>query len=486
LRLLRIGPNGDASEIEIGDFSSGWSSYDCDWQGSGAQYSATATVPTLITNADQGVLASYSVTTSTSSSAATLTYYLATTSGTGVSIAPMSISDQQAPVQPVLQRADGSYIGTVSTSTANPMIAFTSSGNTLWMGPNDTPQIATADGGVIGASGTTYDPNGNVTGQIASLPTYSWKGAYTDGDVASLAIPLPPIDTTFAAFIGGNLTGNGTSTELKTIGLYWCGTGYGEVGSCSEVGAPDVQWKYLQEVNSENFGKAVDFSVAQPNSPAHTDWVDQIEADALYALQQAFWNIPVNVRRSTPRKGSAWECISSLQQPGCSIIDEDTDRVYVSGVWPGGGPTGLTTGIPPLTPIHSEVYYWISLMNSESFLKLNPPFPPRTNTDNSAFVQLLQGIGRGIGNAAAHELGHHFEYTFTINMDCPTKYDLPCAGNNGVVFERDGGYFEEYRYTYPNIQWQPNSVCAIEQYYNGEQWRNPKIGCTVDYFKKHF
>jgi hypothetical protein len=79
-------------------------------------------------------------------------------------------------VQPVLQRADGSYIGTVSTSTANPMIAFTSSGNTLWMAPNDSPQIATAGGGVIGASGTTYDQNGNVTGQIVNMRTRSWAG----------------------------------------------------------------------------------------------------------------------------------------------------------------------------------------------------------------------------------------------------------------------------------------------------------------------
>jgi hypothetical protein len=215
LRLLRIGPNGDASEIELGDFSSAWSSYDCDWQGGGTQYSATATVPTLITNADKGVLASYSVTTSTSSSAATLAYYLATTSGTGVSIAQMSVPDQQAPVQPVLQRADGSYIGMVSTSTANPMIAFTSSGNTLWMGPNDSPQIATADGGVIGASGTTYDQNGNVAGQTA-MSIQSWTGnAYQigPGQAQQVAIAATGVASSFWAISQANASGTYTAVH---------------------------------------------------------------------------------------------------------------------------------------------------------------------------------------------------------------------------------------------------------------------------------
>jgi hypothetical protein len=69
------------------------------------------------------------------------------------------------------------------SSWVNPMLAFTGSGQPLWSQTNDTPQIATSDGGVIGSSGTTYDQNGNVTGQ-APLPVQSWAGyAYTDGPV---------------------------------------------------------------------------------------------------------------------------------------------------------------------------------------------------------------------------------------------------------------------------------------------------------------
>ena len=42
-------------------------------------------------------------------------------------------------------------------------IAFDPAGNVRWVVPNETPQIATADGGVIGQSGTTSDQYGNAT-----------------------------------------------------------------------------------------------------------------------------------------------------------------------------------------------------------------------------------------------------------------------------------------------------------------------------------
>jgi hypothetical protein len=136
----------------------------------------------------------------------------------------MNVLNLQARVQPALQRQDGNFIGTISTLLGTSMIAFTASGNTVYTGsviyrldgmtgipstwtytsasgnslttpvvgnfmiaftqsdgtlftvPNDTPQIVTLGGGVIGTSGTTYDQNGNVTGLIANMPTQSWLG----------------------------------------------------------------------------------------------------------------------------------------------------------------------------------------------------------------------------------------------------------------------------------------------------------------------
>jgi hypothetical protein len=90
------------------------------------------------------------------------------------------------------------------------MVAFDASGNTRWIVPNETPQIATADGGVIGQSGMTYDQNGNATGMM-SLATPSWAAeAYSllSGGVADLVLPPPPYASSFGTVAGGNLSEN--------------------------------------------------------------------------------------------------------------------------------------------------------------------------------------------------------------------------------------------------------------------------------------
>jgi len=77
-------------------------------------------------------------------------------------------------ITPVLQAQDGTFVGTVGIGPSWAaalwnMIGFDGSGNVKWSVPNDSPQIATADGGVIGASGITYDSNGNATGRVAQV-----------------------------------------------------------------------------------------------------------------------------------------------------------------------------------------------------------------------------------------------------------------------------------------------------------------------------
>ena len=168
LKLFRINSAGANDTIDIKD----WSAPAADFVPAG--YS-------IITNADTGVLMSVSDNES---------YYFATTTGTSVSIASAQLVPSQAPpngasreiqINPVLQREDGSFVGSWNGNT---MVAFTAGGTLLWVVPNEAPQIATADGGVIGQSGTTYDQNGSATGQVASSPTYSWTlSAYQVGSV---------------------------------------------------------------------------------------------------------------------------------------------------------------------------------------------------------------------------------------------------------------------------------------------------------------
>ena len=91
------------------------------------------------------------------------------------------------------------------------MVAFTAAGSMLWTVPNDTPQIATQGGGVIGASGTTYDQNGNVTGQIGPLPIYSWKNnTYQIGSIESFKALLLELESSDATIAGGNFSAPGT------------------------------------------------------------------------------------------------------------------------------------------------------------------------------------------------------------------------------------------------------------------------------------
>jgi hypothetical protein len=74
-------------------------------------------------------------------------------------------------VVPILQAQDGSFVGTYYDLDASQddMIAFDASGNIRWVVPNETPQIATEDGGVIGKSGRRRR-------QIDNLLTQSWTG----------------------------------------------------------------------------------------------------------------------------------------------------------------------------------------------------------------------------------------------------------------------------------------------------------------------
>ncbi|HLW89200.1 MAG TPA: hypothetical protein VKR57_11960 [Terriglobales bacterium] len=124
----------------------------------------------------------------------------------------------------MLQRADGTYVGTVVVETngfpLHSMVAFTLSGQLLWSETNYTPQIATDGGGVIatsldGLTIATFDTNGNQTGELASLPTYSWTGsAYKLGSVESFYTLLAELEAgSYSGFQGGNASNNGTAVK---------------------------------------------------------------------------------------------------------------------------------------------------------------------------------------------------------------------------------------------------------------------------------
>jgi len=160
----------------------------------------------MITNADQGILLTFSAVPAPGQ-------YMAITTGASATV----ISGPAVPlsdVSPVLQAQDGSFVGIMWLDGNQYMIAFDATGSVRWTVPNEQPQIATADGGVIGQFGITYDQNGNATGQIGSLPTQSWTGnQYEQGpSLESVVAPLVFEDgASFWPTVGGNPSGSGTA-----------------------------------------------------------------------------------------------------------------------------------------------------------------------------------------------------------------------------------------------------------------------------------
>ncbi len=126
--------------------------------------------------------------------------------------------------------------------------------------PNDYPYIATADGGVIGYSGVTYDSQGRATGQIGNtnsaartstraavralrvahaatenataqfgLPIYSWTGdAYlqSQGAVIQAASTPPDVATSFwpggdaQSLPGANASGTPVAAQTYQVKLH--------------------------------------------------------------------------------------------------------------------------------------------------------------------------------------------------------------------------------------------------------------------------
>jgi hypothetical protein len=227
LMLLRVNSSGAYNDIHI-----------FDWAG-GAGDTITHDVP-IITNADQGVLVAWNVAPDVGSQLPGI----ATITGTSVNVigGPL-VAGQTGPVQPVLQAEDGSFVGTATTNTgAEYMIAFDATGSVRWAVPNDQPQIALADGGVIGQSGTTYDQNGSATGQVANFPTYSWTlNAYQDGPVDQVLAKLISIAKSLWPFHRANPSGNNTAAPQPD---------YAPLKSCPGTSPPCPQEAIMSALNA--------------------------------------------------------------------------------------------------------------------------------------------------------------------------------------------------------------------------------------------
>jgi hypothetical protein len=190
-----------------------------EWTNQAASQDSWVGQVALITNADTGILLTLATNDGNPP-------YFVTTTGTGFSaVRGPALPGRTDTAVPILQAQDGSFVGTyddLDTNQTN-MIAFDATGNVRWSAPNEQPQIATADGGVIGQSGITYDQNGNATGQIANLPTYSWTlNAYRLGSVEQLASNPVYYALSWWAVQGANVSQSKTAAHQDYYRLRSC------------------------------------------------------------------------------------------------------------------------------------------------------------------------------------------------------------------------------------------------------------------------
>ncbi len=161
LRILRVGSDGSSQDIPIYQ----WTFPDID--------EGPLIVRGLITNADQGAVMTFG----TGETGGGYEWMVTVTGGS------TNRTQLSQDLTPVLQAQDGTFVGTYYGENGQNMAAFDAGGNILWSVPNEWPAIATADGGVIGESGTTYDANGMATGSM-NLATPSWTGnSYQIGSI---------------------------------------------------------------------------------------------------------------------------------------------------------------------------------------------------------------------------------------------------------------------------------------------------------------
>ena len=519
LRLLRVGTDGSAQKTNLGD----WTGFYSGTYGPNGIINSFNPVPngdfeSLITNADAGALFTWSLTypegcayesaAGNSGCFPTTWDIKVTDTSTGI-----TTSTGHTLPAPVLQAQDGTFIGnainTDDWTTIN-LAGFNQNGTVKWSGPpNYQALFTTSDGGTIALSDSgqyvTLDQTGNVTGQLASLPSLSWKGAY-QASAGSLDSVVPAdftLATSFAATRGpssaispdflengldptpsGNLTGNGFALVHHSFGLFWCGAGYGLQGyiagsPCMQNDGNDVRWGYYQTSQGP--------SGFQGFLPQHSEWPGIILNEAFKSFRAAYAQYPITVQLASFKADSTPE-------------QEYVAYVLGTSPWPGYGLTIRTTPI-------SKVYYFGFMEGAQEalgkpenpstgagWIKYSPSDPTQ---DVTTFTDMVHALGKAIGNGAAHEIGHHLEdYGSTLpigafpNMDCGASPEniknpgVPCEHDDNFVYAFfNGRGLPQYGTTssgamffygvpggtqgipsQPAIHWGPSDACWLQNY----------------------
>ena len=370
----------------------------------------------MITNATTGVLLSWP---------GGMEFHSAVTTGTSVSLlsGPSFPADYDA-VQPVVQMQDGSFLGTVTNGSQQYMVAFDAAGSVTWTVANDSPLMATEDGGVVGESGIIYTSAGRATGQVQDY-TQSWRGnTYEKGSIVRFVLSAPATARTLWANRGGSPSGNFTASRPWYFKVVWKNTCSGQSPPCGLYVYPD---------NPE----AKDNIVVGCESQAGI-----IKKAALDALKAAYSGYRVSVSEGTPGTGDHRANVVN----GHVFDDKRGMNAY-----------GLT--VPLFRSNDSSVFYQSHMEQAQWAM----PLVLRTLVDTQSAATnawYMKAIGTGIGNTAAHEIAHQFLLD-TSGMDDTSLNTYNGAGGSG---DR-----QPWLFGFGTIQWSGVTAAALRS----ELERNP-------------
>jgi hypothetical protein len=205
LFLLRVSSSGAASSILVTSWVSTCSDV------------VPVSVAPLITNGDTGALMSFETNTDAHFGLGTISFYLATTNGLGVSLSSAPVlPGQEGPVEPRLQAEDGSFVGVASVPGGDQfMVAFNGSGGVRWAVRGQSPLVVRPSGEVLAESGLRFGGDGMASTLQRTAFVQSWGGLWYGATSSTLRrVIVPPIggaSASYWAYEGGNPSRNRTA-----------------------------------------------------------------------------------------------------------------------------------------------------------------------------------------------------------------------------------------------------------------------------------
>jgi len=361
----------------------------------------------------------------------------------------------------------------LGTADHNAISFDMNSGQVVWSYQSSAPNVismiaATPGGGLVAQEGDNdgqavlhFDSKGQASHDsiIGSGSGFGidWQGRLYDRLLGSIS--APPIPVTWAndwAEPNGNSSGTKGGVFHHSFGLFWCGSGHALQGyaavnpsPCTQGNGNDIQWGYYPEASGSCAPATCGITALKNFSADHPDWVSIVESEAIKSFKAAFAKYPIQVQLATQGP----YCPLVIRCSAISTPDQEY-TVYILGDYPFPAAGKL------FSDSASTVYYFALMEGAQealgrlggnaepNWVDFSPIYPPQ---DTAAFVDLLRAMGRGIGNAAAHEIGHHLELIKTIKsngfqglpfMDCGLNPGnkrqgsgpLNCENGNNFVY----------------------------------------------------